>query len=57
MSSNNTQITRLRALDVARSALKSKTVSQQGVTFANSGSYTVDELLEEAKKVEAYLNA
>ncbi|UDL16412.1 hypothetical protein SEA_ZOOMAN_171 [Microbacterium phage Zooman] len=57
MSSRKTQDTRLRALAVARAAFQSQTVTQQGVTFANSGPYTVDQLLVEAKKVEAYLNA
>lgn len=57
MASTKTQRTRLRALAVAQAALKSLPVTQQGVSFVNSGPYTVDELLVEAKKVEAYLNA
>lgn len=57
MASNNTQITRLHAISVAQKALKSPTVTRQGMAIRNGGEYTVDELIEAASKVEAYLNA
>ena len=57
MASNKDKLTRLRALKVAENALKSKIVTRQGVSLGGLGEYSAEELVAEAKIIEAYINS
>jgi hypothetical protein len=56
MASEKNQSIRLNALDIARDTLKRGVTTREGVTLVDAGEYTTEDLIAEAKKIEAYLN-